>query len=245
MEMSQSLWETRKEIDEEALYPAKHPFIRTTTDTHDPNKTPYSVTTSSYPLYKKNYMHFILNTNEEPPVGFKHNCGTDYIHYLIMEPYGKTAQAQYVQVIMGPNPIVIGLRNDTNKVYSKPLYAHPIYHFDGKLVYTMDELGMLLEGAEESDKMDQMIERVGDVSLTAEVRQFRAITAEVDRVALVLQENERVWGELATAKLGSIRHLEMADTLAQIKDQDDRLLDDALRSMREFLERQKHWGHRF
>ncbi len=56
-------------------------------------------------------------------------------------------------------------------------------------------------------------------------------------MATVLQKNEKVWGDLAAAKLGSICHLEMADTLARIKDQDNRLLDDALRAMREFPER--------
>jgi len=89
---------------------------------------------------------------------------------IMGSPYGKTAQAQYVQVIMGPNPIMIGIRNDTNKVYSKPLYAHPLYRFDSKPVYNTSELGMLLADAEESNKTDQMIERVGDISLTAEVR---------------------------------------------------------------------------
>ena len=59
---------------------------------------------------------------------------------------------------------------------------------------------------------------------------------------MVLQENKKVWGELAAAKLGSIHQLKMADTLAWIKDQDDELLDDALRAMREFLGREKRCG---
>ncbi|SRR6266702_972809 len=133
-----------------------------------------------------------------------------------------------MQTILGPNPIVVALHNDTNKVYSKLLYANPIYWFDSKPVYTMEELGMLLPGAEENEKMDQMIKRVGDVSLTAEVRHFCTISAEAERVASMIQDNKKIWGELAAAKLGSIWHLEMADALAWIKDQDDRLLDNAL-----------------
>jgi|SRR6266702_1185183 len=206
---------------------------------------PYSVTMTGFPLYKKSYMHFISGANEELPISFKHNRGTDFIYYPITKLYGKMAQAQYVQVIMGPNPIVIGIWNDTDKVYSKPLYAQPIYWFDSKPVYNMEELVMLLLEVEESDKMDQMIERVGDVSLAAEVRRFCAMSAEANQVALVLQEYKKVWGELATAKLGSIHWLEMADTLTQIKDQDDGLLDDTLRAMREFLGREKYRGCRF
>jgi len=178
--VSRGPWEVVEEIEEKHLYPAKHPFIRTTTDTHNPNKTPYSITMTGYPLYKKSYMHFILGADEELPIGFKHNRGADFIHYPITKPYGKTVQAQYVQVIMGLNPIMIGICNNTDKVYSKPLYAHPIYWFDGKPVYNMNKLGMLLPGAEENNKMDWMIERVGDVSLTVEIRRFHAISVEAD-----------------------------------------------------------------
>ncbi len=74
-------WEVAEEIEDKHLYPAKHPFIRTTTNSDDPNETPYSITTTSFPLYKKSYMHFIPEANEEPPIGFKHNRSTDFIHY--------------------------------------------------------------------------------------------------------------------------------------------------------------------
>src|SRR6266702_572751 len=123
MSLSRGPWEVVEEIETKHLYPAKHPFIRTMTNSDNPNKMPYSITTTSFLLYKKNYMHFILGDAKELPVGFKHNCGTDYIHYPITQPYGETAQAQYMQTILGPNPIIVVLHNDTDKVYSKLLYA--------------------------------------------------------------------------------------------------------------------------
>jgi len=192
-----------EEIEEKCLYPAKHPFIRTMTDSDDPNKTPYSVTTTSFLLYKKSYMHFIPGANEEPPISFKHNRGNDFIHYPITQPYGETAQAQYVQMIMGPNPIVIGICNNTDKVYSKLLYTKPIYRFDGKPIYTKEELEMLMLEAKENEKTDWMIERVEDKLLAAKVRCFHAVLAKAKRVAGSIQESEKVWGELATAKLGT------------------------------------------
>ncbi len=216
--MSRGPWEVEEEIEEKHLYPAKHPFIRTTTDSNDPNKTPYSVTTTRFPLYKKSYMHFIPGDDEELPTGFKHNQGCNFIYYPITQPYSKTTQAQYIQTILGPNPIVVALCNNTNKVYSKPLYANPINQFDSKPVYTMEELDVLLPGAEENKKTDQMIKRVGDMSLMAKVRHFCTVSAEANRVASMIQDNEKIWGELATAKLGSIQCLEMADALAWIKD---------------------------
>ncbi len=49
---------------------------------------------------------------------------------------------------MGPNPLVIGLHNDTDKVYSKLLYTSPVYSFNGKPVYTVQELEVLKMDAE-------------------------------------------------------------------------------------------------
>ncbi len=104
---------------------------------------------------------------------------------------------------------------------------------------------MLLPDADKCNKTDRMVDRVGDMSLAAEVQRFHAISVEADHMAAILQDNKKMWGELAAAKLGCIHWLKMADALAQIKDQDDGLLNDALRAMREFPERQKCRGHHF
>ncbi len=60
---------------------------------------------------------------------------------------------------------------------------------------------------------DQMIDCVGDLSLKAEVHCFQVVTTELERMEQVLVENEEAWGQLAAAKLGTIRQLEMADTI--------------------------------
>ena len=44
---------------------------------------------------------------------------------------------------MAPNPLVVALRKDTDKVYSKLLYAAPVYQYDGKPIYTTEELDYL------------------------------------------------------------------------------------------------------
>ncbi len=44
---------------------------------------------------------------------------------------------------MVPNPLVVALHDDMDKVYSKLLYTAPIYQYDGKPVYTMAELDYL------------------------------------------------------------------------------------------------------
>ncbi len=134
---------------EEDLYPVEHIFVRTLKDTDNPNETPYTATTSSYPLYKGSY-GILSSSKGKAPLGFVHNCGDQYISYPIQGLHSnKVQQAQYVQTIMGPNPLVIGLRNDTDKVYSKPLYATLIYNFDGKPVYTIQELEVLKSNTED------------------------------------------------------------------------------------------------
>ncbi len=215
-------------------YPDEHPFIRNERNSDDPNETPYTLTTTGYPLYKKSYMPAALM--RQTPIGFKPNRGAHYINYPIQLP-GETSsqQAQYTQAIMAPNPLVVVLRKDSDKVFSKPLYASPVYRFEGKPIYKTEELDYLKAGAEGCEMMDRLIKRVGDLSLTAEVHRFRIIAAELDRMEQVLVENEEAWGQLAAAKLGAIRRLEMADTIERINARNDGFVDDALRLNEEIL----------
>ncbi len=185
-------------------YPAEHPFIWNTCDTDNPNETPYSLTTDRYPLYKKSYMLALMSRHT--PVGFKANCRKHFIDFPIHQPSKTTTQqAHYTQAIMAPNPLVVALCKDTDKVYSKPLYASPVYKFNGKPVYSTDELDYLKADAQGCNMTNQLINRIGDLSLMAKVHQFRVIMAELERMEQVLAENEEACGQLATAKLGTIR----------------------------------------
>jgi len=118
-------------MSEGDLYPAEHPFIRTLKDSDDPDETPYVATTTGFPLYKGSYQVKC----KEVLLGFKPNLGDHFISSPIKGPDGEVKQAEYMQVIFHPNPIVIGLRDDSDKVYTKPLYAVPIFHYNGKPVY--------------------------------------------------------------------------------------------------------------
>jgi len=136
---------------------------------------------------------------------------------------------EYVQVILHLSPIVVGLCNDSSKIFTKPLYAAPIFHYDGKPVYWAELLAKLKIGAEGQDQMDRMIRRLNDPSLAAEVHQFRVMAQKLERLEESIAESKDRWGELAGQHCRTIRRLEMADALARIQDQDDGLVDDALR----------------
>jgi len=220
-------------ISELDLYPDEHLFIRTTKDTEDPQETPYAVTTSGYPLHKGSYVTTRLAT----PPGFVRNNGDHYMSFPITSPDGVTKQAEYMQVVMHPNPFVIGLRDDSEKVYTTTLYAAPIFHYDGKPVYKAQELEFLKAGAADQEQTDRRIKRIGDPSLVVEVHRFRIMTQEITRLEEAIAEGEDRWGELAAMQCRTIRRLEMADTLNRIKDQDDGLVDDVLRTAGESSQR--------
>jgi len=208
-------------------YPDEHPFIKNTRDSDDPDETPYTLTTSGYPLYKRSYMPAALQRQD--PIGFYPNRGAHYIDYPIRLPNEPTTQqAHYTQAIMAPNPLIIALRKDSDKVFSKPLYASPVYIFDGKPTYATGELDYLKADAQGREFTDRLIDREGDLSLKAEVHRFHMITNKLERMETVLVENEEAWGQLAAAKLGVIRRLEMADANKRINTNNQGFVDDAL-----------------
>ncbi len=207
------------------LYPAEHLFIRTLKDSNDPHETPYMATTTGFPLYKGSY-HIKRN---EVPLGFKPNCRDHFISFPITSPEGDVKQVEYVQVILHPNPIVVGLRDDSDKVYTKPLYAAPIFHYNRKPVYRAEQLETLKLGAEGQDQTDRMIRHLNNPSLKAKVHRFRVMAQELGRLEEAIAESKDRWGEIAGMHCRIIRRLEMANALARIQDQDDGLVDDALR----------------
>ncbi len=113
--------------------------------------------TSGYPLYKKSYMSAALQQRD--PIGFRSNKGAHYIDYPIHLPGEHTTQqAHYTQAIMAPNPLVIALQHDSNKVFSKPLYASLVYAYDGKPTYATGELDYLRADAQGREFTDWLID---------------------------------------------------------------------------------------
>ena len=173
-------------MGEGELYPDEHLFMRTLKDTDNPNETPYAATTTGLPLYKGSYVRKRLTI----PPGFQYNNGDHFVSFPITSPDGVTKQAQYVQVVMHPNPFVIGLCNNSDKVYTAPLYAVPIFHYDGKPVYHTQELEFLKMEVEGKEQTDRMLRRLNDLSLVAEVHRFRIMTQELARLEEAIAEGE-------------------------------------------------------
>ncbi len=102
------LWScTTSHMSEGDLYPAEHPFIRTLKDSDDMDKTPYTATTTGFPLYKGSYRF----KHDEVPLGFKLNRGSDFISFPIKGLDGDTKQAEYPsRCMLHPSFTMMGSR---------------------------------------------------------------------------------------------------------------------------------------
>jgi hypothetical protein len=55
-------------------------------------------------------------------------------------------QVDFVQTIFTSNPLVIGIRTDSDLVFAKPLHATPEYVFGTRPIYIMEDLEVLDKG---------------------------------------------------------------------------------------------------
>ncbi|KAH9067676.1 hypothetical protein EDB87DRAFT_1678000 [Lactarius vividus] len=123
-----------------------------------------------------------------PPHGYRYNHGEDFVHYPINDGQGRTRQAAYVQVIMGSDPIVLGLVEDSEKVYSQPLYAEPHVKATGKEQYPQEDMHLFAGGYHDRPRLDRAIGELHDVSLKAEVHCYRAYAYEAERMEQQLHQ---------------------------------------------------------
>ncbi|KAH9016730.1 hypothetical protein EDB85DRAFT_2155681 [Lactarius pseudohatsudake] len=216
------------ELELRGWYPAEHPDLLTARDSDALAETPYACDSMGRPIYRGDVridapplhptirLQRRLGSAAKPPTGYKVNKADDFVHYLITDAQGITRQAAYVQVVMAADPRVIALVDDSDKVYSKPLYAEPMVRERGKPHYTPEDLVMFAVGHANRHRVDMAVNELRDVSAKAELHRFRAYTQEAERIeqhlhhlALTLGE---VKGELARSKF----RLEMADIVERI-----------------------------
>ena len=123
-----------------------------------------------------------------------------------------------MQLIMGTNPMVIGLRDESSHVYAAPCYAHPQLSFNDCPHYPKEDLIIFDVGYDERRKIDAAIVRLKDPSLHAEVHRYQSASGELECLEQLLINLEAKWGELAAQKLGSIHRLEMANAMSRIEE---------------------------
>jgi hypothetical protein len=220
---------------EEDLFPAEHPFIRLEPAAR-PDDTPHLCATDGTPLYKGNVSNALLHAYahpaaprrrarpDQPLPGFVHNRGDQYVPFVTTHNNVRR-QVDFVQTIFTANPLVIGIRTDTDLVFAKPLHATPEYVFGTRPIYIMEDLEVLDEGHVRRAMIDREIAELHDVTVHAEVVRYRSLAADLVYLEGRLMELERQWGEMSSKKLGCIRRLEMANVLARLETQRGNILD--------------------
>jgi hypothetical protein len=201
-----------------------------------PDDTPHLCATDSTPLYKGNISNALLHAYthpaaprrrtqpDQPLPGFVHNRGNQYVPFVTTHNNVRQ-QVDFVQTILTSNPLVIGIRTDTDLVFAKPLHATPEYVFGTRPIYIMEDLEVLDEGHARRAMIDREIAELHDITVRAEVVHYRSLAADLVYLEGRLMELERQWGEMSSKKLGCIRHLEMANILARLEVQCGSILD--------------------
>ncbi len=154
-------------------YPAEHTHISYGQITND---TPHAQTTEGNNMYRATIQ--VGRTHRPPvnwhlnmPLGFHLNAGPQYLPCPITVR-GVMHQAKYIQVIMGPNPMVLGIIDKSNLVYPQPLYVTPILTFTQCPIYPQEDLDVLTAEHTDHAIINRCAKDLGDESVIAEIHCF-------------------------------------------------------------------------
>ena len=153
-----------------------------------------------------------------PPLGFNFNRGVNFVPCIVTNSEGRGVPARYTRVIMGPDPHVIGIIPGDRSQYGGPLHAILDHGQEVRPWYAPDDLWRFKYSADKRAQFDNALNHIHDLSLIAEVAQYR----EASRLFHLSQEEirkieERMWeaGQLQDA---SARRLEGANALYRIEE---------------------------
>jgi hypothetical protein len=161
---------------------------------------------------------------DHAPPGFVHNRGENYVPFITT--YNAVRQlVNFIQTILTPDPLVVGICTDSDFVFVKPLHTTPEYVFRARPIYLLEDLEVLDEGHTRRTMIDQEVAELCDVTVRAEIVRYRALAANLVYLEGRLMELEKQWGEMSSKKLGCIHRLEMANVLARLETQHGDILD--------------------
>ena len=107
------------------------------------------------------------------PDGYVVNQGTAYVPIIILQD-GHRIPAKYVRTIMSNNPEVFGTMGRGEPIFRAEIHAAQSHDYGKAAEYTRDDLKYLRADYAESRVVDDALSHIGDVSLSAEVKRYRA-----------------------------------------------------------------------
>src|SRR6202012_173481 len=99
--------------------------------------------------------------------------------------------AKYIQIIYHPEPIILGLIDESNYVHSKPLFATPQYSLSLCPKYPHEDHILFEAGYDEWPNIDHAIQDIKDCSLEAEIHRYRVVSNEEVHVTKRVEELEQ------------------------------------------------------
>ena len=146
-----------------------------------------------------------------PPEGYKLNQGAAYYPLKITKEDGSKCIADFVKVKWGNDPVICGKLKDDTHVYFDYLHAIPVGLPQPIRTYSKSNVKLFKEDHVLSEEIDDTVEWIGDVSLKAELQQWRY---EACRLDYLEKERELINTEewkLQLAHAGTTHRLAGAD----------------------------------
>ena len=130
-------------------------------------------------------------TRSATPDGYVVNRGTSYVPIIILQD-GRRTPAKYVRVIMSDNPEAFGTMGRGEPIFRAEIHAARSHDYGKAAEYTPDDLKYLRADYAESRVVDDALSHIADVSLTAEVKRYRAaveICEQLENQIRALEDN--------------------------------------------------------
>ena len=115
----------------------------------------------------------------EPPEGFVHNIGEDFVPFTITNEHGVPTPVRYIQVHMTADPYIVGRLTLNGADYRAELHATP--NNDEPVQHISDcALHMFDRDYPAADVVNTSVSRIGDRTLEAEIMRHRSTMARLD-----------------------------------------------------------------
>ena len=152
-----------------------------------------------------------------PPEGYKVNRGTAYYPLEITKEDGAKCIANFIKVKWSNDPVICGKLKGNPSVYFNFLHAIPTNLPQPICTYTKNKAKLFKESHILSEEVDDTVEWIGDVSLKAELQQWRY---EDSRLKYLQQEKELIDTEewkLQLAHAGTTKRLAGVDLKGRLR----------------------------
>ena len=157
-----------------------------------------------------------------PPDGFDRNVGHNFVPFKIPTLSGHgVANAKWVRVRMGVNPTVEGCMQRGSPVYLGEVHAAPNFDHGDAPQYEHEQCRHLLSNYVRRQEVDDVLERIGDKSLLAEVARFRGTMDALERVQREIREREEQLYCIGNDNRKCVRCLEQAQVLACVFEEEE------------------------